>query len=105
MYQIRVDWLRRLESLALGLFEGHEIGRLTIPDALHFQRDVILSVRQGLDAIVEHEHLDVKRAPSTILCLEIIGFMKCMVVSQIVVMMNQCQLIFERLQLIPTSIP
>ena len=77
-----------MESLALGLFEGHEIVLLSLPDALDLQRDVVVSVRQAMDASVEHEPLVVKRAQSTFLGLEMIGFMKYMGVSQIDVKMS-----------------
>ena len=59
-----------MKSLALGLFEGHETELLPLPDAFHLRRDVLVSVRQGMDAVVEHEPLVVKRAQSTFLGLE-----------------------------------
>ena len=60
--------MRRMESLPLALFHGHEL--LTLPDALHLPRAVLVPVRQDIDAIVEDEPLLVKRAQSRFLGLE-----------------------------------
>ena len=49
--------MHRMVSLALGLFDGDETELLTLEDDLHLQTDVIVSVGQGLHAIVEHENI------------------------------------------------
>ena len=77
-----------MESLACGLFERHETELQNLPDALHLDSDVLVTVCQGMDAIVQHELLVVKRAQSTFLGLEMRGVMRCMVASERGVMMS-----------------
>ena len=46
-----------MESLALGHFDWHETENLNNRDAIPLERYVIVSIRQDMDAIVEHERL------------------------------------------------
>ena len=58
-----------MQTLALGLIRGHDENLGTLPYALHLRCDILVTICQGVDPIVEQESLIVERADSPFLGL------------------------------------